>query len=71
MRDQGAAVCFLDDGREDDAVVYEGSVGTVLDGVVDVLDYLGGVVVASFQPAAGVFEGVEVGGPHFGEGDPL
>jgi len=70
VRYERAAVRFLDDGSEDDAVVDEGSVGAVLDGVVDVLDDLRRVVGATAQPATGVFESVVVGGPHVLEGDP-
>lgn len=55
---QRAAVGLLDDGCENDAVIDERSVGAVLDGVVDVLNHLGGVVVAVFEPTAGVLEGV-------------
>ena len=68
---EGAAVCFLDHGCEDDALIDERGIGTVLDRVVHVLDHFGGVVVAAVEPAAGLLEGVEVRGPHVLEGDPF
>lgn len=52
-------------------MVNKRGVGAVLDGVVDVLDHFGGVVVASVEPAAGLLERVEVGVPHVFEGNPL
>lgn len=55
---QRTAICLLNDCGENDAMVYEGSVGSVLDGVVNVLDNFGSVVGTAVEPAAGVLEGV-------------
>ena len=68
---QRTAIRLLNDRSEDDAMVHEGSVGSVLDGVVNVLDGFGGVVGTIVEPAAGVLEGVEIGGPHVLERDPF
>ena len=71
MADQWAAVGFLDDRCEDYPVIDQRCIRSVLDGVVDVLDDFGRVVVASVEPAARVLESVEVGIPHVVERDPF
>lgn len=68
---QRAPIRLLDDSGENDAMIDERSVRPVLDRVVDILDHLGRVVVASLQPPARTLERVQVVVPHVFERDPL
>lgn len=71
MWDAYAAVRLLQNEGKDESVVNEGGVGAVLDGIVDVLNFLSRIVFSIVQPATGLLDRVHVVVPHVFEGDPL
>lgn len=62
---------FLQDDGEDEAVVYEGGVGTVLNSVVDVLCFCGSVGGLDPERSARVKDVGRVGLPHVLKRDPV